>query len=189
MLDSLEGLASLMQGAATVARALEGGTVPQLVGEWAQQLLVSAPGKWLPVLARQERCAHARCSQQAVVECVVCKSRTCLHHALVGADGNGICHDCVLEAAASRKAAAAPKLKEQPRRRSGKAAAKPPVDPYEGLPAAVRRAYEELKCSPADSFEHIQNTVHARVRMAKTDAERRLIANALNTLSKFHAAA
>jgi hypothetical protein len=92
------------------ARAL----VDQL-GQWGTLLTTNAAAKWLPRILDPRRCSVRGCRDTAVVPCVVCQCPTCLAHAFLQHDAEGICIDCVVEAAQARGAPGpAPAKKREP---------------------------------------------------------------------------
>lgn len=181
-------LGQLFQHAAHAAQAFAPGGSPvlELIAPFVQRLALSAPARWLPVLARHEACGHSRCRTRAVVECVSCGRSVCLGHALVGAEAQGICHDCVVDVA-SRKDKPKDKRRAEPLLRAEPV--KPPSrrDPFAGLPAEVRDAYQHLGCLPSDSDEEVEVAFKTRQRFAKK-AEQSLLVKSLKTVADHRSA-
>jgi hypothetical protein len=183
-------LGQLLQHAAHAAQAFAPGGSPvlDLISPWVQRLALSAPGRWLPVLARHEACGHSRCRTRAVVECVSCGRSVCLGHALIGAEAQGICHDCVLDVASrtdkpkDKRRAPEPLLRAEPVK-----PAHSRRDPFAGLPAEVRDAYQHLGCLPSDGDEEVNVAFKTRQRFAKK-AEQALLVKSLKILADHRSA-
>jgi len=182
-------LGQILQHAAHAAQAFAPGGSPvlDLIGPFVQRLALSAPARWLPVLARHEACGHSRCRTRAVVECVSCGRSVCLGHALVGAEAQGICHDCVVDVA-SRKDKPKDKRRPEPQLRAEPVKpAQSRRDPLSGLPQEVRDAYQHLGCLPADSDEEVNVAFKTRQRFAKK-AEQPLLIKSLKTIADHRSA-
>ncbi len=184
-------LGQILQQAAHAAQAFTPNSTPvvELIAPWVRSLTLSAPARWLPVLAEHAACAHKagtrRCGARAVVACVACGRRICLSHALVGADANGVCHDCVTDVA-SRKSPRQVERKElraepvrpkaEPARRGSAA--------FEGIEPALQSAYETLGCMPSDTDDEVEHAYNVRMKFATNKADKALLVKSFERIAK-----
>lgn len=184
-------LGHFLQTAAHAAQAFTPNSSPivDLIAPWVRSLSLSAPSRWLPVLAEHAACAHRagsrRCGARAVVACVACGRRICLSHALVGADANGVCHDCVTDVA-SRKSA-----RQVERKELRAEPVKPKAEPqrrvpaaFEGVEAALQSAYETLGCLPSDTDDEVEHAYNVRMKFATNKAEKALLVKSFERIAK-----
>jgi hypothetical protein len=92
-------IASTFVGSLSAATGPARDLVDQLA-QWGTHLAGHAAVKWLPRVTVEPRRCHLRgCKERAVVPCVSCECPTCIGHAFLNFEAEGICYECAAQTA------------------------------------------------------------------------------------------
>jgi hypothetical protein len=65
------------------------------VAQWGTHLASNAAHKWVVRITTEPRPCHIpRCQSGAVIPCVSCGKPTCMRHAFLSCDAEGVCFEC-----------------------------------------------------------------------------------------------
>ena len=103
---------------------------------WTAKLAERAPGRWRAVIMSGIACGTHACQHPPVGACVVCRTPTCLAHALVSGGADVVCFTCVQAAAVAGNG--------------------PKVQPVHDEETKRKQFLKTLGLKPDASFEQVQ---------------------------------